>query len=352
MQNLRTNSATDAAHATDEEAALHRIGAVSKLAGVPVTTLRVWESRYAAFAPGKSGGRHRLYTDADVLKARVLRQLAGSGHSIGRIAHLPLPQLQELLASAQVAGATRQRQAQAHVEAVVIGDALAARVTSREWQQRHFGGAFAVQRVFVDLDEAIASAPDPAPAGATTILLARLNTLHPTGYERLVAAIERLGVERVIVLYNYGPQVLVDALRTAGIQVRREPVPDAELADLVRSVALIDAAGSLADFRAGALIPRRRYSDATLARVAASPNSVVCECPRHIADLIGQLASFEQYSEQCLNDTQEDARLHAYLRSVAGSARALFEHALQLAARQGGLTLPEDALVETAAPPV
>lgn len=322
-----------------EPEALHRIGAVSRLSGVPVTTLRVWESRYAAFAPAKSSGRHRLYTDADVMKARLLRQLAGSGHGIGGMAGLPLPRLQQMLAAspeARPAARTAPR-----IAAIVVGDAIAARVTVTDWQQRHFGGAFWVQRAFVDLEQAAAAGPQPAADGSMALLLVRLNALHPSSYEQLCAAIERLGVERVVVLYNFGPEALVEAMRSAGMLVRREPVPSAELADLVRSVVMVDAAESLSTLRAGALIPRRRFSDATLARVAASPSSVVCECPRHIADLIGQLSSFEEYSEQCLNDTAEDARLHAYLRSVAGSARALFEHALELAARHGGLALDD-----------
>ena len=32
-----------------------------------------------------------------------------------------------------------------------------------------------------------------------------------------------------------------------------------------------------------------------------------------------------------------DARVHAYLHSVSGSARALFEHALQMVAEHEGL---------------
>ena len=35
---------------------LHRIGAVSSLSGVPVPTLRIWETRYGAFRPSKSTG--------------------------------------------------------------------------------------------------------------------------------------------------------------------------------------------------------------------------------------------------------------------------------------------------------
>jgi hypothetical protein len=40
--------------------ALYRIGAVSKLSGVPVPTLRVWQTRYNAFTPATSQGQHRL----------------------------------------------------------------------------------------------------------------------------------------------------------------------------------------------------------------------------------------------------------------------------------------------------
>ena len=107
----------------------------------------------------------------------------------------------------------------------------------------------------------------------------------------------------------------------------------------LRSVVMVDPAQSMPSL--GALIPGRRFSEATLARVASSPSSIVCECPRHIAELIGQLAAFEEYSAQCLNDNEQDARVHAHLRSISGSARALFEHALQLVAHEGGLSRDE-----------
>ncbi|MFB0898033.1 MAG: MerR family transcriptional regulator, partial [Polaromonas sp.] len=66
----------------DSQAPHYRIGAVAKLSGVPVTTLRVWEIRYAAFTPSKSDGQHRLYSQADVLKAGQLKQLSDAGHGI------------------------------------------------------------------------------------------------------------------------------------------------------------------------------------------------------------------------------------------------------------------------------
>ena len=87
------------------------------------------------------------------------------------------------------------------------------------------------------------------------------------------------------------------------------------------------------------MIPARKYPDSTLARVAGISSKVLCECPRHVAEIIAQLASFEEYSQECLNKNSEDAHLHAYLSSISGSARALFERALEMVAEHEGIDL-------------
>ena len=91
----------------------------------------------------------------------------------------------------------------------------------------------------------------------------------------------------------------------------------------------------------GAMIPPRQYSDQTLAKVAGISTDVLCECPRHVAELITQLASFEQYSQECLNNSQEDAQLHAQLSAISGTARALFERALEMVAEHEGIDLAQ-----------
>jgi hypothetical protein len=58
-----------------------------------------------------------------------------------------------------------------------------------------------------------------------------------------------------------------------------------------------------------------------------------------VAEIISQLASFEQYTRECLNKSTEDAHLHAYLSSVSGSARAMFESALEMVAKHEGIEL-------------
>jgi DNA-binding transcriptional MerR regulator len=344
MQNLLNerdgNDSSDAEVPSDGsgDAPLYRIGAVAKLAGVPVTTLRVWEARYGAFAPAKSSGKHRLYAEADVARARLLRQLTGSGHSVGAIAALPAAALQKMQSNLRVtrppiAGPVER----GTVPVVIVGAALATRLDSPAWHQMAAGAQLQVRQVFADLADAQAHDGPVSTTPGNALLLVRLNIVHVGIYEQLAQVLARLQVARVIVLYSYGAEPVLASMRASGMLLRREPVTDDELAQLVRSLVVVDPAQAIP---AGGMIPPRRFTDEQLAQVAAGTNSVLCECPRHIAELIGQLASFEEYSAQCLNDSEEDAKLHAYLRSISGSARALFEHALLMVAQHGAVDLP------------
>jgi hypothetical protein len=113
------------------------------------------------------------------------------------------------------------------------------------------------------------------------------------------------------------------------------------LAELLQSILFVDRDRAQEFGNQGAVIASRKYSDQTLRRVAGISTNVLCECPRHVAELIAQLASFEEYSQECLNKNTEDAHLHSYLRSISGSARSLFENALEKIAQHEGIDLRE-----------
>jgi hypothetical protein len=104
---------------------------------------------------------------------------------------------------------------------------------------------------------------------------------------------------------------------------------------------IVDTESSSARLTPGTLIPNRKYDDIELMRVARISSNVLCECPKHVAEIITLLASFEQYSRECLNKSKEDAHLHSYLSTVSGSARALFESALEMVAKHEGIQLRE-----------
>jgi DNA-binding transcriptional MerR regulator/methylmalonyl-CoA mutase cobalamin-binding subunit len=65
--------------------------------GLSPHVLRAWERRFGVVEPARPGGGMRLYSEADVRHLRLLRRLTEAGHSIGRIARLPVPELLELV---------------------------------------------------------------------------------------------------------------------------------------------------------------------------------------------------------------------------------------------------------------
>ena len=315
----------------------HRIGGVSSLSGVPVSTLRIWEVRYNAFNPSKTLGQHRLYTDEDVLKATLLRQLTEKGHAISSIANQNTSALNQLLQQQKTAqnNAARHPPRGEIVTTAVVGLSLARRITSPKFNVNGLNSAIRVNTLFPDL----ASALSGGLQANTQLLLVHVNSLHTLVQVEIQRLADQNGILQVIVLYNFGQQWVVNGMKRPGMMVRREPIADSELADLISAVLLTDAQSSNADAPGSGMIPPRKYNDETLAKVASIDSKVLCECPRHVAEIITLLVSFEQYSNECLNKSAEDAHLHAYLSSVSGSARAMFEKALEKIAQHEGIAL-------------
>ena len=69
------------------------IRAVARRTGLTPHVLRAWERRYGAVEPARSGGGGRLYSNADILRFRLLARLVREGHAIGQVAHLPTDEL-------------------------------------------------------------------------------------------------------------------------------------------------------------------------------------------------------------------------------------------------------------------
>jgi len=324
-------------HYSPDARANHRIGAVSALSGVPVPTLRVWETRYAAFSPRLTSGQQRIYSDDDVLRATLLKRLTDQGHTISSIANHNATRLNDLL---QHQSATQRRDlaknsAPRTSSIAVVGLPLATRLTSKKFKQIAASLAIETTDIYSDIETALASTPTAQPQ----FLMVLVNSLHALVQVDLHRLIERSNTPQVIVLYRFGQEQVVESMKRAGMVVRREPVSDYELVDLISAAMLMDVPQAMGQASLGSTIPPRRYDDATLTHMAGISTNVLCECPRHVAEIIAQLVSFEQYSQECLNKSSEDAHLHAYLHSVSGSARALFESALQRVIEHEGLEL-------------
>lgn len=365
----------------DEPVARHRSGAAARMAGLPVSTLRIWEQRYRVVGPRVTEAGHRLYTEHDVQRLRLLKQLAAAGHAIGSIARSGLAELQALAQQRGLPAAVPARTTAALSDAasgllpaqasagppaspgvpagaapptvVVVGRGLAQRLLSGVMRRPEVVGRVTLVAVHGDLFEA----QGQGAALPVALLLVHLASLHAESVERVLAVARRAKAARTCVVYGYGPEHLADALRAGGVMVRRESLTDHELGVLLTAVPIapvgtgaLTGGAALAASSAPAATPPaplaplptpplRRYADETLIELAAHSATIACECPRHVAELVMQLSGFERYSAECTSRNAADSALHDYLHQVAGTARALFEQALERVALAEGLTL-------------
>jgi MerR family transcriptional regulator, light-induced transcriptional regulator len=80
----------------DPNLAQYPIRVVVRRTGLNASVLRAWERRYAAVEPGRSDGGQRLYSEEDIRKLALLRQVVDAGHSIGQVAALSTEELRRL----------------------------------------------------------------------------------------------------------------------------------------------------------------------------------------------------------------------------------------------------------------
>lgn len=307
----------------------YRSGVAARLAGLPVETLRVWERRYGISDTGRSAHGQRLYSEDQVRRLRLMKQLVDQGHPIGALAKLQLEQLEQLgqLALVPEPGAPLQP-----LRLALMGAALARRlaVGGRELL------ALDIVADFQNLDDAAATWPS---TGAQ-LLLMEISELDEGVVPAICALRQKLGMA-VVVLYRFGASATIRQLRAQGCLVARVPSDVAEIVLLCQAAlaALPLAQAQLARRHPAAPAPRR-FDDRALAELAAASSTVHCECPRHLSEILLMINSFERYSEQCSSRNVADALLHEQLGHAAATARMVLEEALLRLARAEALPLP------------
>jgi MerR family transcriptional regulator, light-induced transcriptional regulator len=338
---------------TPEAQPCYRSGAVARMVQMPVATLRIWERRYQAVAPAMSPSGHRLYNAADVERVSLLRQLTACGHAIGSLASLSLAQLRDVAhthATTSTGQAARRGAAVKNRRPVrrwvLVGQGLDRRLRGPAFRQM-----WREQPRIVAAFNALADAARGEAGEPVDRLIWQTASLRPGDVPALRAAQAAWGARSLAVVYGLAGGAAREACLDAGVQLVRETPDDAALAlwldrsdvatnpspaeTTAQAQAPVDASLWLA---AGEIAPRR-FDDATLVDLAGLSSTMACECPRHVAELLMQLSNFEAYSADCENLSPADAALHAYLHRVAGSARALFEAALERVAIHENLLL-------------
>jgi DNA-binding transcriptional MerR regulator len=316
----------------------YRSGVAARLAGLPVETLRVWERRYGLSDVGRSAHGQRLYSAEQVRRLGLLKRVVDQGHAIGTVAQLGMEELTALAGSGHHAAMAADRRA---LRVAVAGTALAQRLGAI-----HTSPLLEIVASSAQLD----AAAETLAGVKADVLLIEASEMTADALPQVIAARRAMQVLAVVVLYRFCDSATVRRLREHDCLVARVPSDAAEIA-LLCSTALNGAARQPVQVKTRIPAPAhpapatpaepRRLDDQALAALAAASTTINCECPRHLADILMMLGSFERYSMQCANRNASDAALHEDLGRSAGHARMLMEQALIRLAHAEGLSLPE-----------
>jgi DNA-binding transcriptional MerR regulator len=315
----------------DPQAAVYRSGVAARLSGVRVDTLRIWERRYSVVGPRLSAGRQRLYSTADIRRLCLIKQLVDMGHAIGTIASIGDEELSRMrAAAASFQDVRRAPRGDREIRFAVVGSLLTVEQVGKALSG--CGGRI------------VASSPDPATAVAklaevkADVVIIELPALRDADLERVASIKGACGAPRAVVLYRFAPSAVVRRMRMAGHAVARATSDPFEIEAICFSLLHRPAE---ADNRPDNFEPSPpRFDERTLAQLADASRAVECECPRHLVELVMNLAGFERYSAQCASLCPADVALHLDLQRAAGRARSIIEQALERVAIAEGFPLP------------
>ncbi len=321
---------------TSKEEHRYGIGAVAKLTGLTDHTIRVWERRYSAVVAQRAPNGRRVYEPSDVEKLGLLKRLTDQGLSIGQIAGDTIEQLRE---RAQSLDEFASAPVPEHIGVAVLGDFLPGRFAVYEH------GVAPVDVVVADTNR------DRFLADLTgqqiDVVVLESPVLDAEVTDRLLQYMKKAGAARGVIVYSFGRVRDVDSARDSRIVVVRSPANVDEVRAAVlraytpvtparsRELPTPDTSSAEWDF-AGAVTPRR-FSNQQLMTLVQASTAIDCECPHHLAQLVGDLTAFEVYSANCANRDEEDAALHRYLHQTTAQARALIEVALKRVADAEGI---------------
>ena len=82
---------------------LHSIDAVAQRTGLSAHVIRIWEKRYRAVEPARTATNRRQYSEDEIERLTLLRDLTRAGQSIGYVAKLSTDQLRTLAVGTRTA---------------------------------------------------------------------------------------------------------------------------------------------------------------------------------------------------------------------------------------------------------
>jgi len=292
----------------------YTIGIVARRTHIHQETLRVWERRYGLTVPGRSETGRRLYSEADITKLSLVKQLTDLGHPVSGLAKLSVEDLGARLIASSGHESIYKPVRKVKCRVLFANDALRIRL-GRDLL------------LFQDID--ILDQQDagnlPAHGNRADVLIMDVSTVNEHTFEVVQRSLHAYASDTALLIFNFGTRQAIAQLERAGIHCFKGSATAAQI-----------HTACLAQFKPkqqkGALsstsVSSPRFDAAQLAKLAAMSSTIACECPNHLAELLVSLFAFEKYSSECVNRNDKDAELHAQLKQSAGLARVILEDSL------------------------
>ena len=284
---------------------LYRIGAVAKRTGISPECLRAWERRYG-LEPAERAGKTRFYDAAQIERLTVIKALLDQGHPISQVIHLPADALSRRLSPRTMPSLA----ATPTPKVALVGAALVRACRDAEQARTHGAPS---DRARFDVVAEWAGVHDlyrDAVPSQLDCAVVYLPSLDPEQVEKVRQFLQ--GVH-IVVAFKYATAADLGASREAGYPLLRWP------ADWDRLEAMV-VAGGVRDIDDTS----RRFSDEELLHIAQATSRAACDCPRHLAALVGELNDYAAHAARCGADNRHDA-----IEREVEVARAHLERALE-----------------------
>ena len=291
---------------------LYKIGAVAKRTGISPECLRAWERRYG-LEPAERAGKTRFYSASQVERLTSVKALLEQGHPISQLIQLEDDELQRRLRPQPSRAAIPRRRT-----GLVGGQLMLAHREAHRDPEASGAGL----EVVAEWSTAADLRADRGALPELDCLVVYVPTLDPQHLEDIE---EIYPDASLVVAFRYATAADLEACRQAGRAILRWP---AEWQTLVRRVTATTPA--LAD-------TPRRYSEGELMHIAMMASQAGCDCPRHLAELIGEINDYESHARRCgstYGTVDEDHRLVA---GRLGTARGQLEESLHVLVEKHGL---------------
>ncbi len=300
---------------------VYRIGAVSRLTGIPADTLRIWERRYHLVDPQRTEKGGRLYSQADVNRLTMIKALVDQGHAISTVANLDTRELNDRLSRARPHNLPEIGSGRHDV--CIVGQAITVRANNTA----QMPDGLELAGTYTDLDSFMEDDT------CCQTLVIEFPFLDRTIVKKLQDETLQQRYDNIIVIYAFAPSIILRQMKRLQITTERAPVSIDHIWQMCAGNMPHQVDWSPSVFQPDTVLtepaPKRQFSSQQLAKLSQMTSALKCECPHHLSSIIETLVAFEQYSTECENDSPQDAALHSYLHIMTAKARWIMEVALE-----------------------